>query len=197
MAIVELSKQEDSSVSVRIACMLQGMSSWQNATAKLGNMQQRPASVPAGNPAVGSLSQPGRRQNPSDNIPTPTGAPQPGFRATGSSSQLHDMGSLAHGVGSSAIGSPGLGQFMGYAYGLGRHDNSSSAMTNNLLAAPGQAGVGIGMGACDRPQLNGGLFSSSGRTNARTNAPGSSYTSLGVGAQPGTGLGSDALQLGE
>ena len=179
-----------------MSVMLQGTASWRTATANLGSMQQRPASVPAGNPAVGSFSQPVRRHNPSDHPSAPTGLPQPGFRASGSSSHLHDMGSMAHGIGSSAIGSPGLGQSMGYAYGLGRHDNSSSAMTNNLAAAPGQAGVGVGVGVDDSGQPN-GVFSSSGRTNTGSNAPVGSYHPFGMVMQPASGLGSDALQLGK
>ena len=60
----------------------------------------------------------------------------PGFSGPNTPDHLHNMGSMALGLGTSAVGSPGFGQTLGQT---------------PAAAAPGQ-------GAGQHPQLGGGLF---------------------------------------
>ena len=178
--------------------VLQSMATWQSSAAHNGSMQQRPASVPAGNTTAGALSHPGRQISPSDMTRPMSTAPLPGFRASGSSGQLHNMGFMAHGMGSSVTASHDLAQHSNAASrGLQTHTNFGNGLSNQAAGSSGQFGSGLGFGAHDRPQLGGSLFSGSRKDDARASVAGSSYHPFGMQAQAGTGQGNAALQLGK
>lgn len=176
---------------------MQSMPTWQSSAAHNGSMQQRPASVPVGH-STGALSHPGRQISPSGMAQPPSTAPLPGFRASGSSGQLHNMGFMSHGTGSSVAASHDLAQHSNAASrGISTHTNFSNGLTNQTAGSSGQFATGLGFGAHDRPQLGGSLFSGSRNDDARASVAGSSYHPFGMQAQAATGQGNSALQLGK
>ena len=177
--------------------VLQGMSTWQSSASHNGSMQQRPASVPVVH-STGALTHPGRQISPSGMAQPPSTTPLPGFRASGSSGQLHDMGFMSHGTGSSVTASHDLAQHsIAASRGLQTHTNFGNGLANQAAGSSGQFGPGLGFGAHDRPQLGGSLFSGSRHDDARASVAGSSYHPFGMQAQALTGQGSSALQLGK
>lgn len=78
--------------------------------------------------------------------------PDPGANTTG---HLHNMGSMAFGMGTSAVGSPGFGQFLGF--------NSGSLVSNAGLES----------------QLGGSLFSGQARSHSGGNQQQGSYHPFG------------------
>lgn len=182
------------------------------AATQQGSLQQRPASVPAGGalpigPGASARgfglvgpSHPAATLQAQGNL-----VPQPGSQAA-ENYQLHNLSSLAHGPGSSAVGSPGYGQFTGAShYGVSGNPAQPSyggtatgqmggalgqfgAAQGHLGPGPGQfaAAQGAGQGLYGRPDLGGSLFA--GRSSAAgLNSDTGSYHPFGMQAQPGAG----------
>lgn len=175
------------------------MASWQTGTAHPGNMQ-RPASVPVGHTGAGVPA--------SGTLPAPDGYPLPGFRATGSSSQLHNMASEAvqgsgHFEASPWPAASASGQ-LGTAPGATSLASGQPGTTLRPVAsASGQLGTAPGATAMASGQLGAasGLSADPSRT-APVLPPQMQYSSgLGTGAydrpQLGGSLFSSGLNAGD